>query len=119
MSTATSSPPNVLIDAGGRAHVGDFGLAKPVVAGEDMSLTQDGLIVGTPDYLSPEQARGEKVDCRSDIYSLGVVLYEMLGGVPPFGGATPVAIVAHHLHTAPFETGALTRPRTFRALSNR
>ncbi len=94
-------PANVLIDARGRAHVGDFGLAKPVVASDDMSLTQDGLIVGTPDYLSPEQARGEKVDCRSDIYSLGVVLYEMLGGVPPFGGATPVAIVAHHLHTAP------------------
>ncbi len=94
-------PANVLIDTRGRAHVGDFGLAKPVAASEDTSLTREGLIVGTPDYLSPEQARGEKVDFRSDIYSLGVVLYEMLGGVPPFGGATPIAIVAHHLHTPP------------------
>ncbi|MBK5257645.1 MAG: serine/threonine-protein kinase PknK, partial [Vicinamibacteria bacterium] len=94
-------PANVLIDARGRARVGDFGLAKAVVAAADTALTREGLIVGTADYLSPEQARGESVDFRSDIYSLGVLLYEMLGGVRPFGGATPIAIVAHHLHTQP------------------
>ncbi len=94
-------PANVLLDARGRARVGDFGLAKTVAAVADSPLTRAGLIVGTPDYLSPEQARGESVDFRSDIYSLGVVLYEMLGGVRPFGGTTPIAIVAHHLHTQP------------------
>ncbi len=94
-------PANILIDAHGRARVGDFGLAKTVAAADDTPLTRAGLIVGTPDYLSPEQARGESVDFRSDIYSLGVVLYEMLGGVRPFGGTTPIAIVAHHLHTQP------------------
>ncbi len=92
---------NVLIDARGSARVGDFGLAKTVAIADDAPVTRAGLIVGTPDYMSPEQARGEAVDLRSDIYSLGVVLYEMLGGVRPFGGSTPLAIVAHHLHSQP------------------
>ena len=92
---------NVLIDTRGSARVGDFGLAKKVAVADETPLTRAGLIVGTPDYMSPEQARGEAVDLRSDIYSLGVLLYEMLGGVRPFGGATPLAIVAHHLHSQP------------------
>ncbi len=94
-------PANVLIDSRGRVRVGDFGLAKMVSTREDASLTRAGLIMGTPDYLSPEQARGESVDFRSDIYSLGVLLYEILAGSRPFAGTTPIAIVAHHLHTEP------------------
>jgi TPR repeat protein/predicted Ser/Thr protein kinase len=95
-------PANVLLDARDHVRVADFGLAKPVAssAGET-PLTQTGLIVGTPHYLSPEQARGEAVDFRSDIYSLGVLLYEMLAGTPPFHGTTPVAVVAQHLNTPP------------------
>jgi predicted Ser/Thr protein kinase len=95
-------PGNVLIDARDHVRVADFGLAKPIATSEDeIPLTQTGLIVGTPHYLSPEQARGEKVDFRSDIYSLGILLYEMLAGAPPFRGATPVAVVAQHLNSPP------------------
>jgi tRNA A-37 threonylcarbamoyl transferase component Bud32 len=94
-------PANVLIDAQGWVRVADFGLAKPVGASDELALTQTGRIVGTPHYLSPEQARGQTVDVRSDIYSLGVLVYEMLAGTPPFSGTTPVAVVAQHLHEPP------------------
>jgi predicted Ser/Thr protein kinase len=93
-------PSNVLIDVRGRVHVADFGLAKSVqAASEDLLLSQTGRIVGTPHYLSPEQARAEAVDHRSDVYSLGIVLYEMLAGAPPFQGTTPAAVVAQHLQS--------------------
>ncbi|HEV3457121.1 MAG TPA: tetratricopeptide repeat protein [Thermoanaerobaculia bacterium] len=76
-------PANVLVDAGGRAFITDFGVARSLaVAGP----TQTGGIVGTPDYLSPEQARGEPVDGRSDVYALGLLLFEMLSGRLPFAG---------------------------------
>ena len=90
-------PSNILLDPRGQAHLADFGLAKPFFGG-DSSITATGSFVGTPYYISPEQAEGNPVDFRGDIYSLGIILYEMLTGERPFEGNTPVAIVAKHLH---------------------
>jgi serine/threonine-protein kinase len=90
-------PHNVLVDAEGRVKVTDFGIAR---AGTSQ-MTETGSIVGTAQYLSPEQARGGEVDPRSDLYSLGVVLYELLTGKTPFDGETPVEIAMKHLSTAP------------------
>jgi eukaryotic-like serine/threonine-protein kinase len=90
-------PSNVLIDrAGGRAVLSDFGIAKLAEAGNNQ-LTATGLGVGTPDYMSPEQAQGEAVDARSDEYSLAVMAYEMLTGRVPFTGDTPIAVVMGHI----------------------
>ena len=91
-------PANILFHADGRVLLADFGLAKVlndtsesgITAGA--SLTSLGAVSGTPEYLSPEQATGNPIDQRTDIYSLGVILYQMLGGRIPFTGATPVAI---------------------------
>lgn len=94
-------PSNVLIDTRGRVKVVDFGLAKSVSVERDKrdeTLTQSGYIVGSPHYLSPEQAQGHTVDFRSDIYAVGLILYEMLTGSRPFAGTTPVAIIAKHIH---------------------
>ncbi|HKU57358.1 MAG TPA: Stk1 family PASTA domain-containing Ser/Thr kinase [Gaiellaceae bacterium] len=90
-------PHNVLVDSEGRVKVTDFGIAR---AGTSQ-MTETGSIVGTAQYLSPEQARGGEVDPRSDLYSLGVVLYELLTGKTPFDGETPVEIAMKHLSTAP------------------
>ena len=78
----------------------DFGIAKSSDSEEMASLTQTGFICGTPRYLSPEQALGRPVDGRSDLYSLGVILYELLTGAPPFIAATPIALVMKHIHEA-------------------
>jgi len=86
-------PHNVLVDAEGRVKVTDFGIAR---AGTSQ-MTEAGSIVGTAQYLSPEQARSSDVDERSDLYSLGVVLYELLTGAVPFSGDTPVEIAMKHL----------------------
>jgi predicted Ser/Thr protein kinase len=91
-------PGNVMIDREGRVKVVDFGIAR---AAADDTLTQTGLVLGTASYLSPEQAQGLPVDARSDIYSLGCVLYEMLTGRPPFDGDTPVAIAYMHVNETP------------------
>lgn len=91
-------PSNILFDKRGEVRVVDFGVAKPTEVAPDEVLTQDGTLLGTPHYLSPEQAKGEQLDFRSDLYSLGVVLYEMLTGERPFSGSTPYTIVARHLH---------------------
>jgi serine/threonine-protein kinase len=90
-------PHNVLVDREGRVKVTDFGIAR---AGASQ-MTETGSIVGTAQYLSPEQARGGEVDQRSDLYSLGVVLYELLTGRTPFEGDTPVEIAMKHLSNPP------------------
>src|SRR6476661_4633518 len=90
-------PHNVLVDGEGRLKVTDFGIAR---AGASQ-MTEAGSIIGTAQYLSPEQAKGASVDQTSDLYSVGVVLYELLTGVVPFSGDTPVEIAMKHLSTIP------------------
>jgi tetratricopeptide (TPR) repeat protein len=89
-------PENVLV-ADGQARVADFGVAKAVAGSDDGNLTETGLAVGTPAYMSPEQASGGQVDARSDIYTLGCVVYEMLAGEPPFTGPNLQAITMKRL----------------------
>ncbi|HKW41660.1 MAG TPA: serine/threonine-protein kinase [Gemmatimonadales bacterium] len=86
-------PDNILLDGAGHVLVTDFGIAKAAQAASVSQLTTEGMVVGTPHYMSPEQATGEQVDARSDIYSLGVVLYQMLAGVPPFDGDSAQSIL--------------------------
>ena len=89
-------PGNILITREGQVKVTDFGIAQ-AVASED-HLAEVGSVMGTATYFSPEQAEGASVDGRSDVYSLGVVLYEMLVGRPPFIGATPLEVSSQHVH---------------------
>jgi eukaryotic-like serine/threonine-protein kinase len=105
-------PENVLLDsASGRAMLADFGIARAVAAsGLSQSSTGQGVAVGTPAYMSPEQAAGEEVDSRSDLYALGVVAYEMLAGQPPFDGPNRV-IVSKHIAERPTPIARL-RPDT-------
>jgi len=93
-------PSNISVDETRNDHVKlmDFGLVR---AGQDSKLTKAGMIVGTPAYMSPEQAQGEDVDHRTDIYSLGVVLYQMLTGTAPFVRSTPAAVLMAHVAYAP------------------
>ena len=88
-------PQNVLIDAEGRAKVTDFGIARQL---EQQGVTDTGRVLGTTDYVSPEQAMGHRVDPRSDVYSLGVVLYEMLIGDVPFSADTQVGVAMKHVN---------------------
>src|SRR5512134_587527 len=90
-------PHNVLVDHEGRVKVADFGIAR---AGSSQ-MTEAGSIIGTAQYLSPEQARGAPVDESSDLYSTGIVLYELLTGLVPFNGETPVEIAMKHLSQVP------------------
>src|SRR5205814_5966284 len=90
-------PHNIVVGGDGRLKVTDFGIARSGTS----QMTEVGSIVGTAQYLSPEQARGAPVDPRSDLYSLGVVLYEMLTGKVPFTGDTPVEIAMKHLSEPP------------------
>jgi serine/threonine protein kinase len=89
-------PSNVLIDQRGNCLLTDFGIAKMVEG--TVHFTRTGGVVGTPTYMSPEQIMGEELDGRSDIYSLGIVLYEMATGRPPYRAETPPAIFVKHLH---------------------
>ena len=92
-------PSNILLDAQSSVKVADFGIAKMV--GQATELTMTGSVVGSPHYLSPEQVRGEELDGRTDIFSLGVVLYEMLGHRRPFAGETLTTLVYQILHQDP------------------
>jgi serine/threonine-protein kinase len=100
-------PSNLVLTKDGTVKVTDFGLAKLVVA--DSGLTLTGEVLGSPNYLAPEQASGAPADLRSDIYSLGATLYELLTGRPPYEGPTPVSIILKHAREP------LRSPRQFRA----
>jgi len=89
-------PDNILIDRAGTVKISDFGLAKDTSDNQKLTLT--GQVIGTPAFMSPEQAMGEKADHRSDIYALGVTLFYMLSGRRPFSGATPLDVVMKHIH---------------------
>lgn len=90
-------PGNILITKEGLTKVTDFGIARAAHGDNEQTVTQTGMVIGTAAYLSPEQAQGEPVDGRSDLYSLGIVLYEMLTARAPFSGDTPLSIAYKHV----------------------
>ena len=94
-------PSNIMFDDEGNAYLTDFGLAKMVE--NSMHITKSGNIVGTPAYMSPEQLRGDPIDYRSDIYSMGCILYHMLVGHPPFEASDTnvVSVIYQHLEKEP------------------
>jgi tetratricopeptide (TPR) repeat protein len=91
-------PANILLDAQGDAYISDFGVARSLATS---GQTRTGSIVGTPDYLAPEQARGDPADARSDLYALGLILYEMLTGRSPFAGGTVAEVLAQRMLRTP------------------
>jgi serine/threonine protein kinase len=93
-------PGNVMVTHGGQVKVMDFGIAR-AISDSSATVAQTTAILGTAQYFSPEQARGESVDARTDLYSTGVVLFEMLTGEPPFKGETPVAVAYQHVSEMP------------------
>lgn len=92
-------PANVLLEGGKKAVVVDFGMSKIIMgAGTGTTnLTTHNMLFGTPEYMSPEQARGDELDARCDVYAAGVILYEMITGSPPFTGETPLSVLTAHL----------------------
>lgn len=94
-------PENILLTKKGEAKVADFGLAQLTLGGEKVALTQVGVTMGTPLYMSPEQVNGRPLDSRSDLYSLGVMAWHMLAGHPPFSGETALAVAVKHLNEQP------------------
>jgi len=100
-------PENILITRKGEAKVTDFGLAQLAVSEQRVQLTQVGVTMGTPLYMSPEQINGDPVDHRSDIYSFGVTCYRMLSGRPPFRGETSLTLAMQHLTKTPEPLGSL------------
>lgn len=93
-------PANIMVSTTNAVKVMDFGIAR-AIADSTSSVTQTAAVIGTAQYLSPEQARGDSVDARSDVYSLGCVLYEVLTGEPPFTGDTPVSVAYQHVREDP------------------
>src|SRR5512143_2313216 len=100
-------PANVLLASLDRPVLSDFGIARLI---NESGLTVIGMLIGTPAYMSPEQGRGERIDVRSDIYSLGIVLYEMLTGQPPYDADTPYAIILKHINDPLIPPHVLTSP---------
>jgi serine/threonine-protein kinase len=94
-------PENIMITRKGDVKVADFGLAQLSREGERQNITQEGVTMGTPLYMSPEQVNNSKVDVRTDIYSLGVTCYHMLSGAPPFRGETALVVAVQHLKEEP------------------
>lgn len=94
-------PENIMLTRKGEVKVADFGLAQLTQSGKRVNLTQVGVTMGTPLYMSPEQVNGSKLDHRSDIYSFGVSCYHMLSGSPPFRGETALAVAMQHLNQEP------------------
>jgi serine/threonine-protein kinase len=92
-------PANVILESGKKAVVVDFGMSKIVTgsAGGTTNLTAHNMVFGTPEYMSPEQARGDELDARCDVYAAGIMLYEILAGAPPFTGSTPLNVLTEHL----------------------
>ncbi|SIR98806.1 Stk1 family PASTA domain-containing Ser/Thr kinase [Williamsia sterculiae] len=109
-------PANVMIDKSGAVKVMDFGIAR-AMSDSTSSMTQTSAVIGTAQYLSPEQARGESVDARSDVYSMGCVLFELLTGEPPFTGDSPVAVAYQHVREDPRWPSAV-RPEIPRELDS-
>ncbi|MEJ7743520.1 MAG: Stk1 family PASTA domain-containing Ser/Thr kinase [Nocardioidaceae bacterium] len=99
-------PANVMLTPSGDVKVMDFGIAR-AIADTSSSMTQTAAVVGTAQYLSPEQARGEQVDARSDLYSAGCLLFELLTGRPPFVGDSPVSVAYQHVREEPVSPSAL------------
>jgi serine/threonine protein kinase/Flp pilus assembly protein TadD len=97
-------PSNIMIDRNGNVRILDFGIARSM---ETEEMTRTGAMIGTPEYMSPELVDGRKADARSDIYSLGIILYEMVSGRPPFGGDNPLSIAFKHKTEYPLEPRAL------------
>jgi serine/threonine-protein kinase len=100
-------PSNIVLltenDKSDQVRIVDFGIAKtnPIWGETDSRLTQDGQVVGSPAYMSPEQCLGDRVDHRSDIYSVGCAMYQSLSGIPPFSAANSMAILLLHINEAP------------------
>ncbi len=111
-------PANILIGTNGQVKVADFGIARAMNAPTEANLTQVGSVMGTATYFSPEQAQGAQPDPRSDLYSLGIVMYEMVSGKPPFTGENPVSIAYKQVHDAPQPLVQLVAdvPRPFEAI---
>lgn len=111
-------PANILIGTNGQVKVADFGIARALNAPTESNLTQVGSVMGTATYFSPEQAQGAQPDPRSDLYSLGIVMYEMVAGRPPFTGENPVSIAYKQVHDAPQPLVQIIAdvPRSFEAI---
>jgi eukaryotic-like serine/threonine-protein kinase len=111
-------PANILIGSNGQVKVADFGIARAMNAATEANLTQAGAVMGTASYFSPEQAQGAQPDPRSDLYSLGIVMYEMVAGRPPFTGENPVAIAYKQVHDQPQPLNQIVAdiPRPFEAI---
>ena len=92
---------NVMLDAAGSVRLMDFGIAKRLVPDEGSGITATAQMIGTPEYMSPEQVRSEKLDARSDIYSFGILIFELFTGELPFRGDTPMSLILAHLETPP------------------
>jgi eukaryotic-like serine/threonine-protein kinase len=111
-------PANILIGSNGQVKVADFGIARAMNSSTESNLTQAGAVMGTASYFSPEQAQGAQPDPRSDLYSLGIVMYEMVAGHPPFTGDNPVSIAYKQVHDAPTPLNRIVEgiPRPFEAI---